>query len=364
MLFQPISYKAISGWERFLWFSGKSRILWIAVKRHDSKKGEKKIKTGRKILVVLLALAVAAAALLGIGLYRQVQDTAEQKQALEQAKALEEEYRQSGREMETKIGELEKQVEELTQELEKLQKENESLKEQAESTGAEGQISSSGEKTVFSRKDNGYVVVLDAGHQGNGADSEQEPVGPGASEMKARDSGGTQGVSGYPEYALNLEMALRLRTELENRGYTVILTRDSNDVRISNRERAAVANDNGADVFLRIHANGDEDSSVYGALSMATSLENPYVSPDLSQQSQNFAQTLIDGFCEATGAYNRGVMLTDSMSGLNWSQVPCAIIEMGFMSNPEEDAKMQTEEYQEQMTQGLANGIDWYLGVG
>ena len=182
--------------------------------------------------------------------------------------------------------------------------------------------------------------------------------------MKARDSGGTQGVSGYPEYALNLEMALRLRTELENRGYTVILTRDSNDVRISNRERAAVANDNGADVFLRIHANGDEDSSVYGALSMATSLENPYVSPDLSQQSQNFAQTLIDGFCEATGAYNRGVMLTDSMSGLNWSQVPCAIIEMGFMSNPEEDAKMQTEEYQEQMTQGLANGIDRYLGVG
>ena len=76
------------------------------MKRHDSKKGEKKIKTGRKILVVLLALAVAAAALLGIGLYRQVQDTAEQKQALEQAKALEEEYRQSGREMETKIGEL------------------------------------------------------------------------------------------------------------------------------------------------------------------------------------------------------------------------------------------------------------------
>lgn len=264
------------------------------------------------------------------------------------------------------VEQLKEQIEQLTEEKNALKEENERLKEQEaipKATGEEGLISSSGEESVFSGRENGYVVVLDAGHQGNGADTEQEPIGPGASETKNRDSGGTQGVSGYPEYALNLEMTLRLKEELEHRGYQVYLTRESNDVRISNIERANVANEHQADVYLRIHANGDDDSSVYGALTMATSEANPYVDGETSRQSQLLSQTLIDAFCEATGAYNRGVMLTDSMSGLNWSQVPCSIIEMGFMSNQEEDAKMQTEEYQEKMTQGMANGIDRYLGI-
>ena len=205
-------------------------------------------------------------------------------------------------------------------------------------------------------------MAIDAGHQGGGGDSVQEPVGPGATETKPRDSGGTEGVSGYPEYALNLTIALKLKEELLERGYTVYMTRETNDISISNIERAAVANDHQADVFVRIHANSSEDPSVYGALTMATSENNPYVAGDLSLRSQSFSQTLLDAFCEATGAYNRGVMITDSMSGLNWSRVPCSILEMGFMSNADEDAKMQTEEYQAQMVQGIANGIDRYLG--
>lgn len=321
----------------------------------------------RNVFLVLTGILVVTALILGVLLVQQKGIQKEERTVQKQQEEELQKHREEAEKKEKQMKELSKRVEELEQELENIQQENEALKaaaaHEAKPEAREGTISSSSGDSIFSRKDNGYVVVIDAGHQANGGDSAQEPIGPGAAETKARDTGGTQGVSGCPEYELNLIMALKLEKELTDRGYTVILTRESNDVNLGNVERASVANDNDADVFLRIHANSDGDSSVYGALTMATSTSNPYVSPDLSGQSQTFSQILIDAFCEATGAYNRGVMITDSMSGLNWSQVPCSIIEMGFMSNPEEDASMQTEEYQERMTQGMANGIDRYLGV-
>lgn len=207
---------------------------------------------------------------------------------------------------------------------------------------------------------NGYVIVIDPGHQGKG-DSTKEPNGPNSAEMKARVTGGTSGcVTGVMEYELNLAVSLKLRDELEARGYTVYMTRETHDVNISNMERAQYATSVNADVSVRIHANGAENSSVSGAL--APSSNNPYIS-NLSAASQNLSQCILDAYCKATGMNNQGVISSDTMTGINWSTVPVTILEMGYMTNPSDDANMEDADYQQKMVQGIANGIDDYFGI-
>lgn len=227
--------------------------------------------------------------------------------------------------------------------------------------GKEYYIASEYLKLKSEMTDNGYLVVIDAGHQGKG-NSEQEPIGPGASETKAKVASGTSGcASGLNEYELTLAVSLKLQAELEARGYQVLMVRTSHDVNISNSERAAVANNAGADAFIRVHANGSDDSSEHGILTICPTSGNPYMG-GLYSQCRSLSECVLDGAVNATGANKKYIWETDTMSGINWCTVPVTIVEMGFMTNPTEDLNMADEGYQSRLAAGIADGVDAYFG--
>ena len=224
--------------------------------------------------------------------------------------------------------------------------------------------SSDSSASVFSSdaETDGHIIGIDPGHQSESVDmSALEPNGPGSSEMKAKCTSGTQGTySGVPEYQLNLEVSLQLKDELEQRGYQVVMTRTDNETAISNMERAQYAASQGAEIYVRIHANGDDSHTASGALTMSPSQNNPYI-PQLFEQSDRLSRCIIDSYCAATGFQNLGIQYTDTMTGINWSTVPVTILEMGFMTSQNDDLKMNDTEFQKTMVQGIANGIDSYF---
>ena len=209
---------------------------------------------------------------------------------------------------------------------------------------------------------NGWKVAIDPGHQGSWVDmSAQEPSAPGSSETKAKATTGTTGkFSGLNEYELNLQVSFLLRDELEDRGYEVVMTREDHDTAISNKERAELAAAEGADILVRIHANGSDDTSVNGALAMVPSQSNPYVGY-MYEECYELGEDILKAYCESTGIADDGVQYYDNMSGINWSTIPVTILEMGFMSNQNDDLLMADETFQPVMAEGIANGIDDYF---
>ena len=207
---------------------------------------------------------------------------------------------------------------------------------------------------------NGHIVAIDAGHQAK-ANAEKEPIGPSSETMKAKMPAGAVGtVLGVKEYELTLTVAEKLKEELENKGYQVVMIRESHDVNLSNSERARLANESGAEIFIRLHANSMENTGVYGALAMCMTAQNPYNAP-LHDNSYRLAKTIIDQVCALIGTKNRGVQEVDNNGEINWSEIPVAVVEMGFLSNPDEERWLSEGDYQDKIVSGIVAAVDSYF---
>ena len=206
------------------------------------------------------------------------------------------------------------------------------------------------------------IIVIDPGHQLKGSNA-LEPNGPDSEIMKAEVTWGATGVyTGQAEYDLNLKVALLLRDELIRRGYSVVMIRETNNVSISNMERAAIANKYEAAAYVRIHANSWTDDTMRGAMTICQSASNPYPTCAAHyRKSYTLSRFVLDEFCEQTGISKLNMREMDDMTGTNWSQVPTTILEMGFLSNKSDDTLMATDYFRQEAAIGVANGLDAYF---
>jgi N-acetylmuramoyl-L-alanine amidase len=203
------------------------------------------------------------------------------------------------------------------------------------------------------------TVVIDAGHQAE-ADMKTEPVGPGSKTRRVRVAGGTTGVATHRPESLNtLDVALKLRDELVRRGVTVVMVRTTQKVNISNSTRAKIANDAHAALFIRLHCDGSSSSRVRGVLTIVPAT-NRWTSR-IVRKSARAGRDIQTATIRRTHAKNRGIAKRGDLSGFNWSKVPTALIEMGFMTNRAEDRKLASSAYQQKLAVGIADGTVRFL---
>lgn len=200
----------------------------------------------------------------------------------------------------------------------------------------------------------GVIICLDPGHGVTSARA-QERVSPLSQETKTAYVSGASGRS-QTEEEVNLAVALLAREQLEARGAQVILTRQTSEATVSNIERAQMANDANADLCIRIHADGSDDPSVSG-MSMQVPVGELLGTPEIEQPSARAAEIILAEVTAATGASSRGLAPRSDLTGFNWSEVPCVLLEMGFLSNAQEDALLATDAYRQQIASGIVSGV-------
>lgn len=224
---------------------------------------------------------------------------------------------------------------------------------------AEQPLQNNEQKVESNEKQGKFLVVIDPGHQQK-ANLNLEPIGPGATTQKYKVTDGTTGVvTKKREAVLVLEMASVLKEKLEAKGIQVLMTRTSQDVDISNKERATFANDHKADLFLRLHADGSENPNQSGFAVLTPAEVSPYTK-EIYAESLQISQTIVNKMRENHQVKVNGIKFRDDLSGFNWAKVPGVLLELGFMSNPEEDKKLSDPQYVNSLLQSVTDSVEEY----
>ena len=200
------------------------------------------------------------------------------------------------------------------------------------------------------------LICLDPGHGTIPAiGSQTEPIGPGSSQLKIKDGGGTPG-----EAPVALAIAIRTRALLKQEGYRVAMTRTGRTYAGGNIERAHFCNVRHAVLMIRIHADGATDSSLNGVKTLVPALHRGWTD-DIYASSVRAARKVQAAVVQQTGARNLGLVQRSDLTGFNWANVPAILVECGFMTNPAERRLLQSAPYQLKIARGLVAGAKAYV---
>ncbi|MGP4078974.1 N-acetylmuramoyl-L-alanine amidase [Pseudalkalibacillus sp. R45] len=180
----------------------------------------------------------------------------------------------------------------------------------------------------------GKKVIVDAGH----GDHDPGAISP----------------SNMTEKSVNLKTAEFLKKELEARGAEVVLTR-SEDTFLELSERTQIANESDYDAFISIHSNNYFDSNARGT--------ETYIDTDYNfngYKSRELANYVHRDLVSALGSYNRGVKEGNLYVNRN-NELPSILVELGFLSNPQEEALLKQDSYLKKAAQGIRIGLDKYF---
>lgn len=176
------------------------------------------------------------------------------------------------------------------------------------------------------------LIVLDPGHGG-------------------KDDGCVKG--GVSEKALNLAISLEVQKRLQEMGYQVILTRDS-DQFLTLGQRVRAAQKAHADIYVSIHQNSSDLSKVNG-------IELYYSAMHAGEDSKRLSELVQQSALETTGAKARSIFEWEELYVIREAAMPSCLVETGFLTNSAERGRLKTSEYQEKIADGIAAGIDRYF---
>lgn len=242
-------------------------------------------------------------------------------------------------------------------------KANETKNEARENNNEADNTKNETDKIIIEEKSTleGLTICIDPGHgKLTKKVKKTEPVAPGSQIMKAATAGGTVGIiTKITEESLNLSVSLKLKKALAEKGAKIVMVRENNVCNMTNVERTEFWNSSGADLTIRIHANGSIDKNVAGVLMMVPG--NKYIKDkDLLEKSALAGKYIMEAVLKNTKAKSKGTVKSTDLTGFNWSQIPVVLLEMGFMTNPDEDRILNTDDYQNKIVSGIVEGVENY----
>ncbi|MDQ6600956.1 N-acetylmuramoyl-L-alanine amidase [Bacillus salipaludis] len=177
----------------------------------------------------------------------------------------------------------------------------------------------------------GKTIVLDPGHGGS--------------------DDGTTSFIGTHEKTLTLVTAKVVKHKLEDAGANVIMTR-TNDTYIPLEQRADLSNKNHADAFISFHYNWIEDPSINGLTDFYYQKSRDYI----------LASDILEGVIKSTGLKNDGTRF-DDLDVLRNNSRPSTLIELGFLSNKQDDSVVESSAYRDRVAQGVYLGLLDYFSI-